>query len=76
MKQEKLKEELLKLKDTGKSRIIKKFNLSPYCIKTIEDLLQGKYRDFISKEVADCLIAYEYIVIPYEIGYKLLGLEE
>ena len=72
MKQERLKDELLKLSDTGKSKIIKKYNLSPYCIHTITDLLNNKYRDFLSKEVAECLRDYQYTVIEYEIGYRLI----
>ena len=45
-KQDKLKQEFAKLYDTGKSRIIKKYNLSAYDIHTIEDLLKGKYHMF------------------------------
>ena len=71
-KNKKLKEELSKLYDTGKSRIIKKYNLSIYDIHTLEDLLNGKYRDFINETVANCLLDYDYIVIEHEIGYRFI----
>lgn len=72
MKEQKLKEELLKLYDTGKTRIMKKYNLSIYCIHIIEDILNNKYDTFISKEVAMCLRDYDYNIIDYDIGYKVV----
>ena len=43
----KIKNEILKIYDTGNSRIIKKYHLSIYDIHTIEGLLKGKYKVFI-----------------------------
>ncbi len=64
--------ELRKIIDTGKSSIIKKYNLSLHNIKTIIDILNKKYDTFLSKEVADCLKAYEYEIVSWGIGYKLV----
>lgn len=46
-KQEKLKNEIFKIYDTGKSRIIKKYNLSLYDIQVIEELLKKQNKYFI-----------------------------
>lgn len=72
-KQEKLKNEILKIYDTGKSRIIKKYNLSIYDIHTIEDLLNGKYKTFIQKNIVNLLRDYGYKIEEYEIGFILEG---
>lgn len=70
-KQEKLKNEILKLYDTGKSRIIKKYNLSLFDIQTIEDLLKGKYKTFIQGNVVTLLRDYGYKIEEYDIGFIL-----
>lgn len=72
-KQEKLKNEILKIYDTGKSRIIKKYNLSIYDIHIIEDLLNGKYKTFIQKNIVNLLKDYGYKIEEYEIGFILEG---
>ena len=70
-KQEKLKNEILKIYDTGKSRIIKKYHLSIYDIRTIEGLLKGKYKVFMQGNVVDLLRDYGYKIEEYEIGFVL-----
>lgn len=70
-KQQKLREELIKLYDTGKSRILKKYNLSIYDIHTIQRILNGDFRDFINETVANCLKDYGYSVTEYEIGFRV-----
>ena len=70
-KQEKLKNEILKIYDTGNSRIIKKYNLSIYDIHTIEGLLKEKYKVFIQGNVVDLLRDYGYKIEEYEIGFVL-----
>lgn len=70
-RQEKLKNEILKIYDTGKSRIVKKYNLSIYDIHTIEDLLKGKYKTFIQENVVTLLRDYGYKIEEYEIGFIL-----
>lgn len=70
-RQEKLKNEILKIYDTRKSRIVKKYNLSIYDIHTIEDLLKGKYKTFIQENVVTLLRDYGYKIEEYEIGFIL-----
>ena len=70
-KQEKLKKEILKIYDTGKSRIIKKYNLSLYDIQTIEELLKKQNKYFIQGNVAKVLKDYGYIIKNYGIGFKM-----
>lgn len=70
-KQEKLKQELLKIYDTGKSRIVKKYNLSTYDIHTIEDLFKGKYKTFIQGNVVTLLRDHDYKIEEYEMGFIL-----
>ena len=57
-KKNKLVEEIWKIIDTGKSKIIKKYNLSILDIKTIGDLLEQKYTNFIQGSVAMILKDY------------------
>ena len=70
-KKEKLIRELLKIQDTGKSKIIKKYNLSLNDIHTIKDLIKGKYKDFIQMNVAILLKDYEYDVVKFGGGFLL-----
>ena len=70
-KQEKLKNEIFKIYDTGKSRIIKKYNLSLYDIQTIEELLKKQNKYFIQGNVAKALRDYGYIVKNYGIGFEM-----
>lgn len=70
-KQEKLKNEIFKIYDTGKSRIIKKYNLSLYDIQTIEELLKKQNKYFIQGNVAKMLKDYGYAVKSYGIGFEL-----
>ena len=70
-KQEKLKNEILKLYDTGKSKIIKKYNLSLYDIQTIEELVKKQNKYFIQGNVAKLLKDYGYIIKNYGIGFEL-----
>ena len=70
-KQEKLKNEILKIYDTGKSRIIKKYNLSLYDIQTIDELLKKQNKYFIQGNVAKVLKDYGYIIKSYGIGFKM-----
>lgn len=72
IKKEKLNVELKKIIDTGRSRIIKKYNLSLDNIYTVIDVLNKKYNTFLSKEVADCLKDYDYEIVDWGIGYKLV----
>lgn len=72
-KQEKLKQEISKIYNTGKSKIIKKYNLSIYDIHIIEDLLKGKYRTFIQGNIVTLLRDYGYKIEEYEIGFILKG---
>lgn len=70
-KQEKLKNEILKIYDTGKSKIIKKYNLSLYDIQTIEELVKKQNKYFIQGNVAKLLKDYGYIIKNYGIGFEL-----
>lgn len=70
-KQEKLKKEILKIYDTGKSRIIKKYNLSLYDIQTIEELLKKQNKYFIQGNVAKVLKDYGCIIKNYGIGFEM-----
>lgn len=70
-KQEKLKNEIFKIYDTGKSRIIKKYNLSLYDIQTIEELLKNQNKYFIQGNVAKMLKDYGYTIKSYGIGFEL-----
>lgn len=70
-KKEKLIRELSKIQDTGKSRIIKKYNLSLNDIHTIMNLIKGKYKDFIQMNVAILLKDYEYDVVKFGGGFWL-----
>ena len=70
-KKAKLKNEIFKIYDTGKSRIIKKYNLSLYDIQTINELLNGQNKYFIQGNVSKILKDYGYIVKSYEIGFKI-----
>lgn len=72
-KKEELKNEIIKIVDTGKSKIIKKYNLSLNSIHTLMDLLNNSYNEFLQKNVAECLIDYQYEVVNYGIGYKLIN---
>ena len=75
-KQEKLKNEILKIYDTGKSKIIKKYNLSLYDIQTIEELVKKQNKYFIQGNVAKLLKDYGYIIKNYGIGFELEVLEQ
>jgi hypothetical protein len=70
-KKNKLVEEIWKIRDTGKSKIIKKYNLSILDIKTIGDLLEQKYTNFIQGSVAMILKDYGYDVQNNEVGFEL-----
>ena len=48
---EKINKEFIMLKDTGKSRLFKKYNLSLYDIYILKGLVEGKYKEFINKNV-------------------------
>lgn len=72
-KQEKLKNEILKIYDTGKSQIIKKYNLSLYDIQTIDELLKKQNKYFIQGNVAKALKDYGYIIKNYGIGFEIKG---
>ena len=71
MKKEKLKNEILKIYDTGKSRIIKKYNLSLYDIQTIDELLKRQNKYFIQGNVAKLLKDYGYVIKSYGTGFEI-----
>ena len=71
-KEEIINNEFRKIKDGQKSRLFKKYKLSSYEIKTLNDVLCGEYRDFISENVYNLLKDLGFYVIPYEIGFKYL----
>lgn len=71
-KEERINEEFKKIKDGNKSRLFRKYNLTQYEIKVLNDVLCGEYRDFISENVYRILKDLGFIVIPYEIGFRYL----
>ena len=70
-KQEKLKNELLKIYDTGKSRIIKRYNLSLYDIRTLDELLKKQTRYFIQGNINKLLTDYGYTIKNYGTGFEI-----
>lgn len=72
MSEEKLILELNKIQDGEKPRIIKKYNLSLYDIKTIIAIINGDYKEFLQLNVFNLLQAYKFNVQIKDIGYEVL----
>ena len=64
-----LKELLLKIYDGKANRTLKKYNLSLYDIRILEDIYNGTCKEFISQNVYNLLNAYKIKTKPKGIGW-------
>ena len=71
-KKEKLKKEIQNILDTGKSKIIKKYNLSYYDILRVIEIIDYENVAFLQGNIATLLKDYGYKVEEYNVGYRVI----